>query len=136
MRSMAEVNITPLIDVLLVLLIIFMVAVPAAQRTLGVAVPQPSSADPSSPPPPGPPVLEVEADRYKLGPDTFASLDDLERGLALRLSLHREPVVIVRSAAGVRYGRVMEVMDVARGLGATRIGIVSGRPALPAAELE
>ena len=122
-RAMAEINITPLIDVLLVLLIIFMVVVPVAQRSLDVRVPQrPGPSDGRTPITPTP-VLEVGRDAYKVNQEP-ASVQDLERGLATALASRREANVLIRVVGDVRYERVIEALDAARGAGAGSFGML------------
>ena len=128
-QPMADINVTPLIDVLLVLLIVFMVAVPSTTRVLEATVPQEGT-----PPPPGPtpapiPTLQVHVQDFELGRDRHSTLASLERALVDLFESRRDRRIIVRSDDDVDYGRVIAAMDAARGAGVDRIGIASALPA-------
>ncbi len=125
MRAMTDINVTPMIDVLLVLLIVFMVAVPIMQRSLEVLLPRPAPEVIPDPPPPPTAVLAVYPDRFALGAEHYVSLADLERGLAAVYALRQDRTLVVRAEGPVAYGRVISAMDAARGAGVSHIGLVS-----------
>jgi biopolymer transport protein ExbD len=128
--ALSEINITPLIDVMLVLLIIFMVVTPVATKSLDASLP--SSDQGKSTPAPQALVLEVGPDRLALNQTTLTGLDELAEKLRDTFLARSDKTLFVRAEASVRYADFVSALDVARGAGAQRIGIV-GRP--PAAEI-
>jgi biopolymer transport protein ExbD len=120
---LAEINITPLIDVLMVLLIIFMVLTPLYSRSLAVSPPSSTSSPPSTTTP-APLILSLEETGMDLGGIPVASLDDLERLLKERKIERPEAAIFVRAEGLMTYGRIVDALDVARGAGFERIGML------------
>jgi biopolymer transport protein TolR len=118
----AEINITPLIDVMLVLLVIFMLVSPSTMRVLGAALPQPGG--PETEPPPMV-VVTVEAEAFRLGETVVADTAGLEISLREKLEGRRDRTVLVRVAGEVPYARVVSALDAARGAGAGRLGVAT-----------
>jgi biopolymer transport protein ExbD len=117
-----EINVTPFIDVMLVLLIIFMVAAPLA--TVDVAVDLPASAAAPKPRPDKPVFLTVKADMTLAIGDDPVSLEALPGALARATQHNKEARIFLRGDKSVTYGRLMEVMDALRSGGFLKVALV------------
>ena len=117
-----EINVTPFIDVILVLLIIFMIAAPLA--TVDVAVDLPSSTAQPQQRPDKPVFLTLRADQtLAVGEDTV-SRDGLAAALAAATNGDKEQRIFLRGDRVVSYGDVMEVMNALRSAGYLKIALV------------
>jgi biopolymer transport protein ExbD len=117
-----DINVTPFIDVMLVLLIIFMVAAPLA--TVDVKVDLPASAAAPEPRPAKPIFLTVQADlTLRLG-DAVVQADALGAALDQASAGDREQRVFLRADKSVSYGDLMQAMDNLRGAGYLKVALV------------
>jgi biopolymer transport protein ExbD len=121
----ADINVTPLIDVLLVLLIIFMCVAPATPPALAAGLPR---AEPS----PGPPtrglVIEVAAGELAFNGVPVLDFADLDRRLRAALEARGDRTVFVKPEGDASYERVVAAVDVADGAGASRVGLMEMDP--------
>jgi biopolymer transport protein ExbD len=117
-----EINVTPFIDVMLVLLIIFMVAAPLA--TVDISVDLPSSTAPPQERPPQPLFLTVKPDlTLTLGNEVVAR-DSLGATLERETNSDKDARIFLRADRLVSYGDVMEVMNLLRAAGFLKVALV------------
>ena len=118
-----EINVTPFIDVMLVLLIIFMVAAPLA--TVDLPVNLPSSTAQAQPRPDKPIFVTFKGDRTLAIGDQPVALDSLPAALDAASGHDRGQRVYLRADRGLRYGEVMEMMNTLRAAGYSKVALVA-----------
>jgi biopolymer transport protein ExbD len=117
-----EINVTPFIDVMLVLLIIFMVAAPLATVDLGVDLPA-STAEPQ-PRPDKPVFVTVKSDLSVAVGEDIVGRDALATTIDGATKGRKDERIFVRADKAVSYGELMEVMNLLRNAGYLKIALV------------
>ncbi len=129
-HAMSEINVTPLIDVLLVLLIIFMVIVPVTPKGLNTLIPQPPK-DKSAPPPEQTIVVQVLANgagepSYKINETAF-NKSEIEPKLTEIFATRQEKVMFVKGDPDLDFSKVAEVIDFGHQADVDNIGLITPR---------
>jgi biopolymer transport protein ExbD len=117
-----EINVTPFIDVMLVLLIIFMVAAPLA--TVDVNIDLPASTAKPAPRPDKPIYLSIKEDKSLFLGEEQVTAEQLGGALDKLTQADKEKTIFVRGDKGVEYADLMSVMDSLRTAGYLKIGLV------------
>jgi biopolymer transport protein ExbD len=126
----SDINVTPLIDVLLVLLIIFMITQPLSRKAFDVQVP-PEQKSRQKSPPSSQIVLELKGDgSYAINGQPY-TLAQLEQAFHQIYDPRPAKLLFIKAAPNRKYGEVMQAMDIAHGAGVQVIGFTpaeQGRP--------
>jgi biopolymer transport protein TolR len=128
-----EINVTPMIDVLLVLLIIFMVITPVVPKGLDALVPQPPPKDLKQPPPDSRTIVVQVIDRgpgqtpgVKINQDD-ATWDSLQGQLTDIFKMRAEKVMFVKGDDNIPFADIANVIDIAHAAGVDKVGLITAK---------
>jgi biopolymer transport protein TolR len=125
-RPMSEINVTPLVDVMLVLLVVFMVAAPLL--TVGVPVDLPQTQAPPITEPKEPLVITINGAGSIFIQETEVPTDTLVPRLEAITGSNPDAVIYVKGDKAINYGRVLEVMSLVSTAGFRKVSLIAAPP--------
>ena len=125
-RPMTDINVTPLVDVMLVLLVVFMVTAPLL--TVGVPVDLPQTQAPPINEPKEPTVITVNKEGTLYIQDGVVPMDNLVAKLQAITGSNPDAVLYVRGDKDINYGKVLEVMSLISNAGFHKVSLVAEAP--------
>ena len=125
-QPMSDINMTPLIDVMLVLVVIFIITAPLLASSIKLELPKTDAAKAGDAPKSVTVVMDAAGQVYLKNQPL--ALDELARQLALSAQANPQTEVLLRADKAVPYGRIVEVMGAAQKAGLNRIGFVADAP--------